>query len=63
MIVLKESNSSGRPRLDTTFGDDGFVVLSTDNTALMCGVTDATGADLPHPAARHTPGRSAPPPP
>jgi hypothetical protein len=43
MVVLKETNSSGRPRLDTTFGTGGLVTLTTGDTTQMCGVTDATG--------------------
>ncbi len=43
MIILKETNDSGHPTLDTSFGDNGMVTLVSNDTRVMCAVSDLTG--------------------
>jgi hypothetical protein len=43
MIIFKETNSSGRPTLDTSFGEGGLITLVANDATVMCGVSDATG--------------------
>jgi hypothetical protein len=43
MIILKQRNVEGRPVLDTTFGNNGQVVLTAGTSAQLCGVSDASG--------------------
>ena len=44
MLIIKETNSSGRPALDTTFGDGGIITLAADDPTVMCGESDLSGS-------------------
>ena len=43
MVIIKERANEGVAQVDPTFGSNGMVVLSSDDTTQMCGETDATG--------------------
>jgi hypothetical protein len=44
MVVMKETfGATGGPRLDTTFGKNGQLVLTSANGQQLCGQTNATG--------------------
>jgi hypothetical protein len=49
MIILKEVNESGRPSLDTSFGVGGMITLVSNDTSVMCGVSDVTGTSCLEP--------------
>ncbi len=49
MIIIKETNASGRPVLDTSYGVEGKIELSTNDPSQLCGVTDATGTSCLQP--------------